>query len=42
MVISIKTNQKNHVSFMLHAFNQSGHCFGQCGHFTQVETFENP
>jgi hypothetical protein len=41
MVISMeKTNQKNHVSFMLHAFIQNEHPFGQCGHFNQVEPFE--
>jgi hypothetical protein len=34
MVTSVKkTNQKNHVSFMPHAF-------GQCEHFNQVELFE--
>jgi hypothetical protein len=37
-----KTNQKNHVTFMPHAFNQSKHLFGQCGHFSQVEPFEKP
>jgi hypothetical protein len=43
MVTSVKnTNQKNHVSFMTHAFNQSEHPFGQCGHFNQVELFEKP
>jgi len=35
-----KSNQKNHVSFMLYAFTQSEHCFAQCGHFSQVEHFE--
>jgi hypothetical protein len=41
MAISIKkTNQKNHVSFMPHAFNQIEHPFGQCEHFRQVEHFE--
>jgi hypothetical protein len=30
-----KTNQKNHVFFMPHAF-------GQCEHFNQVEPFEKP
>jgi hypothetical protein len=41
MVISIeKTNQKNHVSFMPHAFSESEHRFSQCGHFNQVEPFE--
>jgi hypothetical protein len=36
MIISIKeTNQKNHVSFMPHAINQSEH-------FSQVEPFEKP
>ncbi len=33
---------KNHVSFMPHAFNQSGHPFGQCRHLSQVEPFEKP
>jgi hypothetical protein len=43
MVISVKkTNQKNHVSFMPHAFNQSEHLFGQCGHFSQFEPIEKP
>jgi hypothetical protein len=42
MVISIKTNKKNRVSFMPHAFNESGHRFGQFGDFTQVENFEKP
>jgi hypothetical protein len=37
-----KTNLKNHVSFMPHAFSQSEHPFGQCGHFSQVESFEKP
>jgi len=32
-------NQKNHVSCMPHAFNQSEYPFGQCGHFSQVEPF---
>ncbi len=41
MVISVKiTNKKHHVSFMPHAFNESEHYFGQCGHFSQVEPFE--
>jgi hypothetical protein len=39
---SKKTNLKNHVFFMAHAFSQSGHPFGQCEHFSQVELFENP
>jgi len=43
MVILIKkTNQKNHVSFMPHDFNQSKHPFGQCSHSNQVEPFEKP
>jgi hypothetical protein len=43
MVTSVKkTNQKNHVSFMPHAFNKSEHHFGQCGHFSQVQPIENP
>jgi hypothetical protein len=43
MVTSVKnTNQKDHVSFMPYAFNQSEHPFGQCGHFKQVEHFEKP
>jgi hypothetical protein len=38
MIISIKRiSQKNHVSFMPHAFNQKEHPFGQCEHFSQVE-----
>jgi len=42
-VTSVKrTNQKNHVSFMFHVFNQSEHPFGQCGHFSQVDLFEKP
>ncbi len=36
-----KNQQKNHVSFMPHAFNQKEHPFGQCEHFSQVEPFEN-
>jgi hypothetical protein len=39
---SQKNQQKNHVFFMPHAFSQSGHLFGQCGHFSQVEPFEKP
>jgi hypothetical protein len=39
---SKKTNQKNHVSFMPHAFSQSEHHFAQCGHFNQVKPFEKP
>jgi hypothetical protein len=35
-----RTNQKNHVFFMPHVFNQSGHPFDQCAHFNQVEPFE--
>jgi hypothetical protein len=43
MVTLIKiTNRKNYVSFMPHAFSQSEHPFGQCGHFNQVEPFEKP
>jgi hypothetical protein len=43
MVISVKkTNQKNYVSFMPHAFNQSEHPIGQCEHFNQIEPFEKP
>jgi hypothetical protein len=43
MVTSVKrTNQKNHVFFMPHAFNQSEPHFGQCGHFSQGEPFEKP
>jgi len=43
MVILVKnTNQKNHVFFMTHSFNQSEHPFGQCGHFSKVKHFENP
>jgi hypothetical protein len=33
-------NQKNHVYFMPHAFNQNEHSFGQCEHSNQVEPFE--
>jgi hypothetical protein len=41
MITSIKrTNQKNHVSFMPHAFHQSEQDFDQCGNFGQVEPFE--
>jgi len=36
------SNQKNHVSFMLHAFSQNKHPFDQCEHFNQVEPFEKP
>ncbi len=28
--------------FITHAFSQSEHPFGQCGHFNQVKPFENP
>jgi hypothetical protein len=43
MVILVKkTNQKNHVFFTPHAFSQNEHPFGQCGNFSQVETFEKP
>jgi hypothetical protein len=28
--------------FMPHVFSQSKHPFGQCIHFSQVETFEKP
>jgi hypothetical protein len=43
MVISVKkNNQKNHVSFVPHACNQSEHPFGQCGLLNQVEPFEKP
>jgi hypothetical protein len=43
IVTSIKkTNKKNHVAFMPHAFSQSEHPFGQCAHFNQVEPFEKP
>jgi len=37
---SFKTNQKNHVFFMPHAFNQNRHLFYQCRHFNQVEPFK--
>jgi hypothetical protein len=30
------------MSLMTHAFSQSEHPFGQCGHFNQVEPFEKP
>jgi len=43
MVILVKkTNQKNHVFFMPHAFSKSERAFSQCGHFSQVEPFEKP
>jgi hypothetical protein len=43
MVTLVKrSNQKNHVSFMFHAFSQNEHPFGQCEHFNQVEPFEKP
>jgi hypothetical protein len=43
MVTLIKiTNRENYVFFMPHAFSQSEHPFGQCGHFSQVEPFEKP
>jgi hypothetical protein len=35
-------NQKNHVSFMPHAFNQCEQFFGKFEHFNQVEPFEKP
>jgi hypothetical protein len=35
-------SQKNHVSFMPHAFSQSEYPFGQCEHFSQVEPFNKP
>jgi hypothetical protein len=41
MVTLVKrTNQNKHVFFMLYAYNQIGHPFGQCKHFSQVEPFE--
>jgi len=41
MVTLIKiTNQKNHMSFIPHAFNKNKYPFGQCGHLNQVEPFE--
>ncbi len=43
MVTLVKiTNQKNHLPFMHHAFNQNKHIFGQCGYLNQVEPFEKP
>jgi hypothetical protein len=42
MVTPKKTNQKNHVFFMPHAFNQNEHPFSQCEDFNQVEPFEKP
>ncbi len=43
MIILIKkTNKKNHVSFIPHAFSQSKHPFDQCKYFNQVEPFEKP
>jgi len=42
VTLVLKTNQKNHVFFMPHAFNRSEHPFGQCEHFNQVEFFEKP
>jgi hypothetical protein len=42
MVILVKrTNQKNHVSFMLHAFNQSEHPFGQCKHLIKLNLLKS-
>jgi hypothetical protein len=35
-----KPTKKNHVFFMFHTFNQSGHPYDQCGHFNQIELFE--
>jgi hypothetical protein len=40
VVLVKKINQKNHVSFMPHAFSKSEHPFDQCGHFSQVELSE--
>jgi hypothetical protein len=41
MVTLVKrTNQKEHVFFMPSAYNQSGHPFGQCKYFSEVEPFE--
>jgi hypothetical protein len=39
-MVILKTNQKNYVYFMPHAFSQNEHPFGQCRHFNQVEHFE--
>jgi hypothetical protein len=35
-----KNQQKNHIFFMPHAFSQSRHIFGQCGHCNKIEPFE--
>jgi hypothetical protein len=37
---NVHFSQKNHVFFMSHVFSQSGHPFGQCEHFNQVEPFK--
>jgi hypothetical protein len=42
MVISIKKPTKKPCVFHAHAFSKNEHCFGQCGHFCQVEPFEKP
>jgi hypothetical protein len=39
-MVILKTNQKNYVYFMPHAFSQNEHPFGQCRHFNQVKHFE--
>jgi hypothetical protein len=37
-----KRNQpKEPFIFHFHTFSQNEHPFGQCGHFSQVEPFEN-
>jgi hypothetical protein len=42
VILTKKTNEKNHVSLMPHVFNQNKHPFGQCEHLNQVEAFEKP
>jgi hypothetical protein len=42
VILILKTNQKNHVFFMPHVFNQDEHLFNQCEHFSQVKHFEKP
>ncbi len=37
-----KTQSKEPCVFMPHAFNQNGHPFDQCKHFSQIEPFEKP
>jgi hypothetical protein len=42
VILILKINQKNHVSFMANIFTQNGHPFGRCGHFSLVEPFGKP